>query len=195
MTAPRVCRSCGADLALDVRWCTFCFAVVTEFEQRIASPGGFVDVPRHDVRYTRWRGGPLTFGPAGRLVITVGLALGLPIAFWTMGTAFWGLGLWFLLGYSILSAVVLQSVWRRMPVGPDETEEVHRSSGFRNRHPRLGHEIHVPKLVLGVIGLALLGVLGYTVFRSSDDLHRFFGLAIILMVAFGTALAHWLDLG
>jgi hypothetical protein len=194
MPAPRACRSCGADLAPDVRWCTFCFAPIAEFQQRPSTPEGFVDFPRHDVRYTRWRGGPLTFGPIGRLGITVTLALGFAVAFWPMGTAFWGLGLWFLLGYSMFSAIVLRAVWRRMPVDADEQRGARRLDGFRRIHPRLGQEIHVSRLAGGIIGLALLAGFGYAIYGSSDDLHRFFAFAAILTMAFGIALARWLDL-
>jgi hypothetical protein len=192
--APRACRHCGADLAPDVRWCTYCFAPIAEFQRRPPTPGGFVDTPRHDVRYTRWRGGPLTFGPIGRLGITFALALGFAVAFWPMGTAFWGLGLWFLLGYSMFSAIVLRAVWGRMPVDADEESGPPRHDGFRRHHPRLGQEIHVPRIAAGAIGLVLLATLGYAIYGSSDDLHRFFALAAILTMAFGIALARWLDL-
>ena len=68
MPAPRACRSCGEALDPNLRWYGRCHAPVTEFAARPVAPGGFVDTPRHHVPHSRWKAGPLTFGPIGRIV-------------------------------------------------------------------------------------------------------------------------------
>lgn len=133
MTAPRVCRSCGADLALDVRWCTACFTPITEFAARPATPVGFVEVPHHHVRTSRWQGGEMTFGPVGRIVATTVVLLMGPWANVSFFTLFYG-PIW--LGVAV---ICLRHIWQRRaleagaPATPGER--------FRERHPMLGARI------------------------------------------------------
>ena len=76
MTAPRTCRSCGAPLAGDVRWCLRCYEPARELTPRAAvwEPGTFVEVPT--VRgpsvphWSRWEKTSTTFGPIGRIAWT-----------------------------------------------------------------------------------------------------------------------------
>ena len=76
MTAPRVCRACGAPLTGDVRWCLRCYEPARELTPRAAvwDPGTFVDAPT--VRgpsvphWSRWEKTSTTFGPIGRVAWT-----------------------------------------------------------------------------------------------------------------------------
>ena len=191
MPSPRNCRVCGVELNADVRWCTQCYTPVTEFAARPTRPGGFVDMPRHDVRYTRWQRSPSTFGPLGRLGITAVLLLGVPIAFMPMGSAFWPVGLWFLLGYCLFSSLVLRSVWQRVPI-TDATESPPHE--WRQGHPHLAREVRLPRIVMQAGAVLAAAALVVVIGRTGDDLHRFFAVAGIVMLGFGVGLARWLDL-
>jgi hypothetical protein len=152
MTAPRACRRCGADLAPDVRWCTFCFTPITPFAERNLASDGFVGTPHPDVRSSRWRGGPLTFGPVGRVLITVLVILMGPSTISLFSLLY--MPVW--LGLSI---VVLKQVWRREPLDPDAPATV--SDRFRARHPILGHRFDGTRIAFafGAILLVAVGVL------------------------------------
>jgi hypothetical protein len=93
MTAPRACRSCGAPLPRDVRWCLRCYTPVAELtpRERQLPPVEHAEDPppwanRSPLRdnrgtpptYSRWRAGPTTFGPVGRIAITVVVLLVFP---------------------------------------------------------------------------------------------------------------------
>jgi hypothetical protein len=192
MPAPRSCRSCGAELPPDLRWCTRCYAPTTEFAARARLHDGFVGTPSHEIRTSRWRRTATTFGPSGRLAITGLVALFVPIGFWTMGSAFWPLGLWFLLGYALFASLVLRSVWR--PVRITEDDEAARVPPWKLRHPVLGRELAVPRGLARVAGAASIVALGWAAVTSGDELHRFFALAAILIFGLGFVLARWLDL-
>ncbi len=77
MTAPRTCRSCGAALPGDVRWCLRCLEPARELTPREPQwqPGEFVDNPIHEGRtvahWSRWERSATTLGPVGRTVATV----------------------------------------------------------------------------------------------------------------------------
>jgi hypothetical protein len=154
VTAPRVCRSCGADLALDVRWCTLCFAPITEYAARERLHDGFVGSPQPAVRSSRWtKAGPLAFGPVGRILVTALVLLmgpwGSPSFFTIMYVPIW-------LGLSI---VVLKQVWRRERLDDDAPATV--AERFRERHPILGIRFDGMSvaIVLGVMLLAIVVVL------------------------------------
>src|SRR5687768_11091757 len=114
MPIGRTCRSCGADLPADLRWCGRCYAPVQTFAPRppIHAPGTFVGTPTPDVKTSRWRAGPTTMGPLGRLGWTVGLLLFFP---------WWAL------------VVPLLSIWRKERVAPDAPPTL--IERFRERHP------------------------------------------------------------
>jgi hypothetical protein len=77
------CQSCGAKLYAGQSWCGQCFAAVGEppgssaaddpaavpppLSARMPAPRE----PAHVATYSRWRGGPTSFGPAGRIVLSV----------------------------------------------------------------------------------------------------------------------------
>ena len=111
-----LCRSCGASLPPDIRWCTTCYTPVALYTPRdpLHEPGVFVGIPTHTPRTSRWRSGPTSFGPVGRIVCTLAVAALFP---------WWGLGgfnpffLWALVGWVLAAvfggsgAVCLVSSW------------------------------------------------------------------------------------
>lgn len=180
MTAPRACRSCGADLAPDVRWCTFCFAPITAYAARERLHDGFVGTLQSDVRYSRWkRAGPLSFGPVGRVVMTALVLLMGPwatVSFFTiMYTPIW-------LG---LSFVVLKQVWHRESL--DEDAPPTATERFRERHPILGHRFDGSSVAI-VLGALLLATVSVLMIRA--DTTGFYGLvALLAMLGLGAFIA------
>ena len=77
MTAPRTCRACGAPLHGDVRWCLHCYEPARELTPRAAvwAQGEFVDNPIHTggpvPHWSRWEKTATTFGPWGRIGLSV----------------------------------------------------------------------------------------------------------------------------
>ncbi|MGH2589579.1 MAG: hypothetical protein ACRDGW_02140 [Actinomycetota bacterium] len=159
-------------------------------------PAFDVHPPRPDPPTSRWRAGPTTFGPLGRLVVT---AVVLAFAPWQglggFGDPSGALMLWWLLGWSSMAALVLRHVWRRERVLHPEPEGAptirERMAG---RFPRLGRSIRIPPLVvLGLLAL-IVGTVVVVVWTTSDSSGRYYLAAIA--VAGGTAalLALWNDL-
>ena len=113
MTAPRNCRYCGAALPPSVRWCLQCHARVRELSPRPRTEGTYVGPLQPEVRYSRWRAGPLTFGPAGRIAITVVVVLfGSSIVLGGFNPA----SLWFLSGYVTAATLILKQTWTNVKV-------------------------------------------------------------------------------
>jgi len=121
MTAPRVCRACGAPLAGDVRWCLRCYEPARELTPRSAvwEPGTFVDAPT--VRgpsvphWSRWEKTTTTFGPVGRVAWTV-----VVVSFLTSALTRSPFMLLFELPAAI---VILHGIWARGWFVPSETDE------------------------------------------------------------------------
>lgn len=196
MPASRSCAACGATLSPDVRWCGQCAEPVRYLTPRPPLHNGDFVGPLLPARgrTSRWRESPTTFGPAGRLTITCLLALGVPFAFVTMGSAFWPTGLWFLLAYALFSAVVLRDVWKSVPVEDDieRMPRTGRTQRIRHRFPVLDAEIRTPRGV-GLLGVVtLVAATTYLYVSRADALHGFFAIAGMLALAFGFALARWL---
>jgi hypothetical protein len=110
MTAARTCSSCGAELSGDVRWCVRCYAPVRELTPRapVWGPGEFVDTPIVTngavPHWSRWEKSQTTFGPFGRIAVTVVTLLWLVSAIGhTPITAVFVLP---------LSVVIIRSVWQ-----------------------------------------------------------------------------------
>jgi len=119
MPAPSTCRNCGAALPPDVRWCGLCYEPVREFTARApihdrvpeAPPSGPIGlVPagdqRNGGRWSRWERTPTTFGPAGKIALTVLIGGWIVSAYFTMFVLFW-LILVFIGGW------ILREVWRK----------------------------------------------------------------------------------
>ncbi|HEX9712151.1 MAG TPA: hypothetical protein VGB52_06295 [Actinomycetota bacterium] len=85
----RACRSCGARLAAGATWCSLCHRrsfhenegeltqeLIRTFDgrrnYRYEPPPHLVD-PSPAPEYSHWREGPLSFGPAAKLAITIPL--------------------------------------------------------------------------------------------------------------------------
>ena len=88
----RTCPNCGAHVADDLEWCNQCFAAIV---RPVEAPD---DVPLDDrplwirsgttaprlethTEFSRWRGGATSFGPIGRILLTVGVILLLLIGY------------------------------------------------------------------------------------------------------------------
>ena len=148
-----------------------CLTPVTPFAARppMHEQGSFVGTPRPDVRMSRWRSGPTTMGPVGRVVSTIALLLILP--WWTI-------------------SLPLVSIWRRERVadGAPPTS----LDRFRERHPALGREIHLgPTARLAIASIAAIAVV--VVFLTKDDVERYLFAAPILVVGLTLSLAKWND--
>lgn len=122
-----------------------------------------------DVKTSRWRAGPTTMGPLGRVGWTVGLLLFFP--WWAV-------------------VVPLVSIWRRERVAPDaEPTLVER---FRARHPALGTEIRVGAAArLAIVALAAVSVVAIVLTKHGVD--RYLFGAPILAAGMIIALARWSD--
>jgi len=118
------CPSCGARVTADATWCGQCFATIDRSAPR--APGLRGPMPKqefHQATYSRWRGGETSFGPVGRIAMTVGVLLGLVIGypmtrgliFATVGVDVPGTG--FMLMYAGMAVVagfwLLSRVWKR----------------------------------------------------------------------------------
>ncbi len=121
METLETCGTCGARLAPDIGWCPRCYA-----PRAAAQPSGGhaaapnlrmwypPEEPTPPAVYSRWRGGATTFGPVGRVVITVAILL-VHVLLWKV---FGFDGVVFLLGvgyiaWSLLSVWILLHVWKR----------------------------------------------------------------------------------
>jgi len=96
-------------------WCLLCYEPVRQLTPREPPrPTNAVFEPASSPLKSRWRKGPTTFGPVGRLAIT---AVVLAFAPWGgltgFGSAAGPLTLWWLLGWSVTAPVVLRHVWRK----------------------------------------------------------------------------------
>jgi predicted membrane protein len=148
-----------------------CLTPVTAFAARppMHEQGSFVGTPRPDVPMSRWRFGPTTMGPVGRVVSTIALLLILP---------WWAISL------------PLVSIWRKERVadGAPPTS----LDRFRARHPALGREIHLgPTARLAIASVAAIAVV--VVFLTKDDVERYLFAAPILIVGLTLSLAKWND--
>jgi hypothetical protein len=172
--APRVCRDCGAALSPDVRWCTECFQPITEFAARERSAGS-TGTPIHDVRSTRWKkAGPLSFGPLGRVLITIFVLLMGPstVSFFSLMY----LPVW--LGVSV---VVLKQVWRRMPLAADEPPTT--AERFRERHPTLGFRFDARSIAIVGGALLLIGLVVLMLLADTAGFYALVGVCSILGLA------------
>jgi hypothetical protein len=176
MPTPRNCRHCGAVLSADVRWCGQCSERVTEFAARPSTNEGFVGVPSHRVRTSRWRASATTFGPTGRLTVTALMLVMLATGLSATGVIS-PFGLWFFMGWMILAGFVLRQTWAPVKVDGPET-------GFRarvaRRFPRAGARID-PRAALIVATVPLFGAMAY-VWIEGDTLARFGLILVIAMI-------------
>jgi hypothetical protein len=151
-------------------------------------PGTFVAQPIETPRTSRWRAGPTTFGPAGRILSTIVLVLFFP--WWGLASAANPFFLWSLMGWLITAAFVLRSVWKRERIVDGPQSRIDR---FRERHPLLGRRVRLE-------GRALLGVLpvgagtAVVAWLALDDVARYVWAVVAIVSGLGTLLASWNDL-
>lgn len=188
-----LCRSCGAPLPADIRWCTTCYTPVTLYSRRepLHEVGGYVSAPTPTPRTSRWRAGATTFGPAGRIAITVVLLALFPWGGVGGLSAASALQLYFLLGWAFLATLVLRHVWRRERVPDDAPPSwVER---FRVRHPRLGSRVE-----LGPTGLVLITLIAVSVaviaWVNLDDVDRYVWASLAIVTGVAAFLAVWNEL-
>lgn len=101
------CPTCGAAARADATWCGQCHGALGG---AVAAPTRFVPVansPAAPAVYSRWRGGPTSLGPVGRISWTVGVLLVAAFAVFS-GDIFF-MGIWLLL----VGPLILRSVWSR----------------------------------------------------------------------------------
>ncbi len=90
----RTCPNCGARVADDLEWCNQCYAALTRVPEPVAVEPPPADdrplwvrsgtaAPRLETHteFSRWRGGATSFGPIGRILLTVGVFLMLAIGY------------------------------------------------------------------------------------------------------------------
>ena len=133
MTAPRICRACGAPLSGDVRWCLRCYEPARELTPRAAvwEPGSFVDAPTVSgpsvAHSSRWEKSVTTFGPVGRIGWTCVVAL------FVLSSA---TGSPLLLLFELpIAVVVLRGVWAKGWVVPQDSQSGRRRHALPDGHP------------------------------------------------------------
>jgi hypothetical protein len=203
MTAPRECRACGAPLAPEVRWCLRCYAPVLQLTPRERQLPGLPEVEEPppwanrsplrdpDARpptYSRWRAGPTTFGPVGRLTLTLVVLLVFP---WDALVSLNPLRLWFMLGYTIFGTYVLRHTWRR------ERVMVERPVGDGGRSIRARLNARAGRLSRGVDARVLVGAVGALAlgglalaWMAADGFGRY-GIAAVTVVALVALFLSW----
>lgn len=188
MPIGHLCRACGAALPADLRWCTTCYAPVTLYSRRepVHGPEGYAGQPRPTLRTSRWRAGPTSFGPLGRILSTAALAALFP---------WWGLGgnpffLWSLMGWLGMAGIVLRSVWKReRVVDPSPT----RVEILRARHPLLAMEIRLSGIARTLVLVVAVGAAAVA-WMSFDTGARFLSVVVVLVGGVGIFLARSSDL-
>ncbi|MGZ5297410.1 MAG: hypothetical protein ACXWYT_10790 [Actinomycetota bacterium] len=139
MPTMRTCPSCGAHVADDLEWCNQCYSALPA----VPAPAATVEVEvpaeaerplwvrsnigQPDVKiapeFSRWRGGATSFGPFGRVLLTLGvlmmLIVGYPLLrgliYTVIGMDVPGAGLVVLYTCAALpaGAYLLSRVWKR----------------------------------------------------------------------------------
>jgi hypothetical protein len=154
MTAPRTCRVCGAALKGDVMWCLQCYEPVRQLtpRERPLPTVSFVR-PKDERAMSRWKAGGTTFGPVGRITITVLVLLFAP---WSMD-GFAILVLW--PPYLVLAGLVLRGTWKKDHVQTMTIAEIAVAARPSDAAPPI--RIPIPRST--VVAWLLLGTLGFGV--------------------------------
>ena len=117
------CQNCNALLSPDAAWCLQCHHVISGRE----APGTATAEPterrralrpqlrpRQEIKraeYSRWKGGPTSFGPATKVILTV-----IILAFAPVSGAL-GMQLLYLIAYLPIALILLWGIWRKQQVG------------------------------------------------------------------------------
>lgn len=107
------CPHCGAQVRASAQWCPRCFAPRASDEPRarqgpFAPPDAWLGPPLPS-RYSRWTKSDISFGPWGRLLLSVLLLI--PVALGLM-FSFVLAALWLFVVYP----VAMSSVWKKIPI-------------------------------------------------------------------------------
>jgi len=146
--------------------------------------------------YSRWKAGPTTFGPVGRILITLLVAAFFPWgSFVGFGSALGPLLLWYLMGYTFLATFVLRHVWRKGRVeDPGSGAYEGLRSRVARRAPRLARPIRLDaRVILPILAITAVVVIGLGWARS-DTAGRYYMVAIGGVVGGGAFLAWWNEL-
>lgn len=103
------CEHCGARLPAGAKWCGLCLEPVAPAAQtglRHARGGEEFTKPV----YSRWKGGPTSFGPAVKIAITIFVLAMAPVGGLLQFRALWAIS------YVPIAALVLWGTWRRQQV-------------------------------------------------------------------------------
>lgn len=138
----RTCRSCGTPLSPGATWCSACYKrsfhdksrelaqeLIRSFENRKTyhhEPPRELAAPAPPKRYSRWEGGPTTFGPAVKITLTTLVSLiAVPASIVLVKVVTRGLSapeaaypFFFVMSLIavIVGGAVLRSIWRRARV-------------------------------------------------------------------------------
>jgi len=169
-----------------VRWCSLCLEPVRELSARPRTEGTYVAPFERPIRYSRWRAGTLTFGPIGRVAITVVVVLvGAGFVIGGFNPAM----LWSLMGYVVAATLILKQTWAKVkiPEGEAETEAGHPPNELHARHPVLFHRIDARILwgALGVMAVALM----FALTRSMGAQNLFLPIAALITAGIAIFLA------
>jgi hypothetical protein len=127
------CSNCGAQLGIGAAWCGQCLTPVQQHQQGPQTgpaQTGSSRLPQKDVMpeytYSRWKGDDNTFGPAGRIIMTVLLVIGLFAGYFLFTGGITNIGPFKfpVLGSIIVYAVIaigvgawaLKTIWKRARV-------------------------------------------------------------------------------
>ena len=122
------CVVCGAEVKPEMEWCSQCYAPRDTSHPAYHGPGALESgayqdqrfrppPPVHDVRYSRFRGGPTSMGAFGRVLTTIGtFLLAYAIYMYVFPVMLGETGPKFMILYAVFMVpvliVVLRRVWR-----------------------------------------------------------------------------------
>ena len=130
----KTCPNCNASVADDLAWCNQCYASLARPPEAAPAPtpdeqplwvrtGAPTARLETNTEVSRWRGGATSFGPIGRIIMTVGVLLLLAIAYPILRGLDFSLGgmdvpgIGFLLMYAVVAVpcgvYLLSRVWKR----------------------------------------------------------------------------------
>ncbi len=158
MPSPRTCRKCDKPLLPDLPWCPACYEPVREFAPRAPlHHGDFVGSPMptsgHIPHWSRWEKSATTFGPTGRVVATV-------ILLSTLLPAISYGNIVYVLAFPVAAAVVLNAIWAKGWVVPDEPD-LPPLPVTEEAHPPPTREEQVRRIIRWALGLGALLLFAY----------------------------------
>jgi hypothetical protein len=158
MPSSRTCRKCGKPLLPDLPWCPQCYEPVKQFAARAPlHHGDFVGSPiptgGHVPHWSRWEKSATTFGPVGRVAATM-------LLFATLLSAITSGGFIYLITFPIVAAVVLNAVWAKGWVVPEEPD-LPPLSVTEMPQPPLSRGEQIGRIIQWTLGLAAILVFAY----------------------------------